>query len=118
MRRLQPPDRKAIPKAWVSFVGTGTVTIRDSFNVSSITDVGTGEYLVNWQRPFGYAAGATGYAVFVSCRINGTARSMAYLDAAATIGNVYSVNAIRVKTFNNTPALADPDICTAIVYSA
>ena len=34
-------------KAWVNFNGTGTVAIRDSFNVSSITDVGTGRYGVN-----------------------------------------------------------------------
>ena len=34
-------------KAWVNFNGTGTVAIRDSFNISSITDVGTGKYGVN-----------------------------------------------------------------------
>lgn len=33
-------------KAWVNFDGTGTVTIRDSFNVSSITDNGVGDYTV------------------------------------------------------------------------
>ena len=35
-------------KAWVKFNGTGTVSIRDSFNVSSITDGGTGKYQVNF----------------------------------------------------------------------
>ena len=34
-------------KAWVNFNGTGTVAIRASFNVSSITDRGTGAYTVN-----------------------------------------------------------------------
>jgi hypothetical protein len=34
-------------KAWVNFNGTGTVAIRDDFNVSSITDVGSGNYTVN-----------------------------------------------------------------------
>jgi len=34
-------------KAWVNFNGTGTVAIRASFNVSSITDNGTGSYTVN-----------------------------------------------------------------------
>ena len=37
-----------IAKAWVNFNGTGTVAIRDSFNVSSITDNGTGDYTVNF----------------------------------------------------------------------
>lgn len=34
-------------RAWVNFNGTGTVAIRASGNVSSITDNGTGNYLVN-----------------------------------------------------------------------
>ena len=35
-------------KAWVNFNGTGTVAIRASYNVSSITDNGTGSYTVNF----------------------------------------------------------------------
>ena len=34
-------------KAWVNFNGRGTVAIRSSYNVSSITDNGTGDYTVN-----------------------------------------------------------------------
>jgi hypothetical protein len=34
-------------RAWVNFNGTSTVAIRASFNVSSITDNGTGDYTVN-----------------------------------------------------------------------
>ena len=35
-------------RAWVNFNGTGTVAIRDSGNVSSITDNGIGYYTVNF----------------------------------------------------------------------
>ena len=35
-------------RAWVNFNGTGTVAIRASGNVSSITDNGTGNYTVNF----------------------------------------------------------------------
>ena len=35
-------------RAWVNFNGTGTVAIRASGNVSSITDNGTGDYTVNF----------------------------------------------------------------------
>jgi len=34
--------------AWVNFNGTGTVAIRSSYNVSSITDNATGDYTVNF----------------------------------------------------------------------
>jgi hypothetical protein len=35
-------------RSWVNFNGTGTVAIRASVNVSSITDNGTGDYTVNF----------------------------------------------------------------------
>jgi hypothetical protein len=35
-------------KSWVNLNGTGTVAIRDSENVASLTDNGTGEYTVNF----------------------------------------------------------------------
>ena len=35
-------------RAWVNFNGTSVVAIRQSFNVSSITDNGTGDYTVNF----------------------------------------------------------------------
>ena len=41
-------NQARIAKAWVNFNGSGTVAIRDSYNVSSITDDGTGKYKVNF----------------------------------------------------------------------
>lgn len=41
--------------AWVTFNGTGTVAIRDSFNVSSVTDFGVGDYGVNLSSPMASA---------------------------------------------------------------
>jgi hypothetical protein len=48
-------------KAWVNFNGTGTVAIRASFNVSSITDNGAGNYTVNFTTAFADANYATQY---------------------------------------------------------
>ena len=39
-------------KAWVNLNGTGTVAIRASQNVSSITDDGTGRYQINFSTAF------------------------------------------------------------------
>ncbi len=41
-------NQARIAKAWVNFNGTGTVAIRDSYNVSSITDDATGNYTANF----------------------------------------------------------------------
>jgi hypothetical protein len=37
-----------LAKSWVNFDGTGTVSIKDSFNVSSITDNGSGDYTITF----------------------------------------------------------------------
>lgn len=42
---------KAACTAWVNFNGTGTVAIRDSYNVTSITDNAIGDYTVNFTTP-------------------------------------------------------------------
>jgi hypothetical protein len=39
---------KGSARAWVNFNGTGTVAIRAAYNVSSITDSGTGRYGANF----------------------------------------------------------------------
>lgn len=39
-------------KGWIQFDGTGTIAILDSFNVSGITDNGTGHYTVTWDTDF------------------------------------------------------------------
>lgn len=58
-------------KAWVNFNGTGTVAIRASGNVSSITDNGTGDYTIN----FTTAMADGSYA------ISGSAATSTSLDA-------------------------------------
>lgn len=42
-------------KAWVNFNGTGTIAARDSLNLSSLTDDGTGSYTVSFSSAFGAA---------------------------------------------------------------
>ena len=41
-----------IAAAWVNFDGTGTIAVRDSVNVASLTDNGTGQYGINFISSF------------------------------------------------------------------
>jgi hypothetical protein len=56
-------------RAWVNFNGTGTVAIRASGNVSSITDNGTGDYTVNFTTAM---PDANYSATCGACRSDGT----------------------------------------------
>jgi len=42
--------KQSAAKAWVNFNGTGTIAIVDSFSVASLTDIGTGNYEVNFSN--------------------------------------------------------------------
>jgi hypothetical protein len=56
-------------RAWVNFNGTGTVAIRASGNVSSITDNGSGDYTVNFATAMpdiNYSAVANSSAVYAN----------------------------------------------------
>ena len=64
-------------KAWVNFNGTGTVAIRDNFNVSSITDSGTGVYTAN----FTTAMANANYASVVSSGNNDKGRYGIMIDS-------------------------------------
>ena len=79
-------------RAWVNFDGTGTVAIRASGNVSSITDNGTGDYTVN----FTTAMPDANYSTVAS-----TARdSVSYWDNLVSLYPVgqYSTAGVRILT--------------------
>ena len=58
-------------KVWVNFNGTGTIAIRDDFNVSDLTDNGTGDYTVNFTN----SMSDTNYAVALSAASDETGGS-------------------------------------------
>lgn len=91
------PQIKQIVRGWCVITPYAANTIRDSFNVSSITDGGAGILTVAWALPFGYAPGATGYAVMASARGQGVHLNT-HLDPSVTIGNMYTVSLVQTRT--------------------
>ena len=101
-------------KAWVNFNGTGTVAIRASFNVSSITDNGTGDYTVN----FTTALTDANYAVNVTAKeFNTTASSSVFGNLARqTVANTYATSSIRVVAQAGSEALVDVVVMNVSVF--
>lgn len=84
-------------KAWVNFNGTGTPAIRGSFNVSSITDNGTGDYTVNFTTAMpnaNYCASVTSGGFTTTERtILGTAYALT--TSAVKVEATICTNAVR-----------------------
>ena len=98
-------------KAWVNFNGTGTVAIRDSYNVSSITDNSTGQYTINFSNNMAN----TNYCGVATMSVNESGTS-ALTDSDATL-RTYTTSSIQMKTYVEAGSgWTDPAICTALIF--
>ena len=89
-------------RAWVNFNGTGTVAIRASGNVSSITDNGTGAYTVNFATALvdaNYAHEAQGSLTLTDGNLNHEAKT----HTAAT-------GSVKVRSSNNAATNSAGDL--------
>ena len=86
-------------RAWVNFNGTGTVAIRASGNVSSITDNGTGDYTIN----FTTAMSDANYSVAGSQGGGNNYFMRTFEDVTARTASLF-----RVVMFDVSVNLADP----------
>jgi hypothetical protein len=91
-------------RAWVNFDGTGTVSIRESGNVSSITDNGTGDYTVN----FATAMPDSNYCAQISCGY-GRGESHRFQDLPTN-------SSVNFRTLTSTGSSEDVSICYINVF--
>ena len=99
-------NQARIAKAWVNFNGTGTVAINGSYNVSSITDDGTGDYDIN----FSTALADTNYAVV------GTVGGSNIVEFKRDQNETRTTSKAGVYSLNGSHALADGNHIEAIVF--
>jgi ApbE superfamily uncharacterized protein (UPF0280 family) len=94
-------------KAWVNFNGTGTVAIRASYNVSSITDGGTGTYTVNYTN----ALANVNY-----CAIGQRSRSVSVVNA--DFDEVFASRATSSSQWSNVEGgnLADTNNVSVTIF--
>ena len=93
-------------RAWVNFNGTGTVAIRASGNVTSITDNGTGDYTVNFTTAMpdaNYSAthgqGPRSVAPFCSVCVSNTSSTYSFQTINTITGAVADASIAFVAVF-------------------
>lgn len=100
-----------VARAWVNFNGTGTVAIRASYNVSSITDNGTGDYTVNFTN----AMSDANYGFTTGIRLNpGTVSYNMNLLVHPTVNPTTS--AIRVQSVQSNYSKIDIDYNSIAIF--
>ena len=103
--KIGTTEQGQLCKAWVNFDGTGTVAIRAQYNVSSITDNGTGNYTVNLATAITDGNHST----------NVTASDTGHWGTVCIVDS-FTASSVRMSlTINNGTALADAStVCVAI----
>lgn len=98
-------------RAWVNFNGTGTVAIRASGNVSSITDNGTGDYTVNFTTAMsdanycftigyrGVANNDTDYTPALYTGSDPTTSAIRFVTNNMSLGSLTDINTVCVAVF-------------------
>jgi hypothetical protein len=101
-----------VARAWVNFNGTtntgGNCDIRASYNVTSVTDNGTGDYTINFTN----AMSDANYSAVFSCQETGSAADFVSikLNVAPT------TTTIRVQTWSFAGVAKDPTILNGIIF--
>ena len=103
-------EKGQLAKAWVNFNGSGTVAIQDNFNVSSITDNGTGNYTITYTN----AMSDANYSAVLSYNIQSVNNRVCGTD-----NSNYSTTGMRVTIEDATQAYGNgradcSRICVAI----
>ena len=95
-----------VAAAWVNFNGTGTIAARDSENVSSLTDNGTGQYGLNFSSAFS----AGDYAVACSASDQAITNTDTFINAITEAAGSVNIGVLSSGTGNLT---IDRVLCSA-----
>jgi len=107
--KIGTTEQGQLCKAWVNFNGTGTVAIRASYNVSSITDNGTRNYTVN----FTTALADANYSAVVTV---GRASGGTALVTSSPESSAPTTSALQFITWNGVFSAADSGSCSVAIF--
>jgi hypothetical protein len=99
-------------RAWVNFNGTGTVAIRASGNVSSITDNGTGDYTVN----FTTAMPDANYAIKTNIGYFVGSNSSTIVTINTDTGAVPTTTAFRLRCYADNSGTGDSNYVMCSIF--
>ena len=95
--------QQGLGKAWVNLNGTGTAALRDSYNVSGITDNGTGDYTTTWATAMSsgnYLPNVIGYKSAEMFLVSGNNTSISASSFRA--GEMYAWNGVSSANAANS----------------
>ena len=96
-------------KGYVAFNGTGTIASDDSFNLSSLSDIGTGEYDANWTNVMG-----TSKYMMSGMKSHSVSDTSCNLKISSPSSN-FTASSVRVRSIENA-TVADSDYVSMMCH--
>ena len=100
-------------KAWVAFtVSSGTPSIDDNFNVSSLTDNGTGQIQVNFTSNMANA----NYGAVCTTEVSTSNVHVPHVDENGKLTSAVKMGFFRVANFTGGGTFVDPTAADVVVF--
>ena len=105
-----------VAKAWCNFDGTGTPSIRGSYNCSSITDEGTGKYKVNFSTGMTDEGNYVAFCAGAEVNSGSSQNHLFHLKRETPTSDILNADYVYVASANTAATQTDDGLFCVLVF--
>ena len=109
-------NQARIAKAWCNFDGTGTPAIRGSYNCSSISDIGTGSYKVNFSTGMSDEGNYVAFVAGAEVSGGSSQNHLFHLKRESSSANILNEDYVHVASANTSATQTDDGLFCVLVF--
>ena len=109
-------NQARVAKAWCNFDGTGTPAIRGSYNCSSITDIGTGKYKVNFSTGMTDEGNYVAFCAGAEVSSGSSQNHLFHLKRDSSVSNILNEDYVYVASANTAATQTDDGLFCVLVF--
>ena len=111
-------NQARIAKAWCNFDGTGTPAIRGSYNCSSISDMGTGSYKVNFSTGMSDEGNYVAFVAGAEVSGGSSQNHLFHLKRDSVVSNILNEDHVHVASANTAATQTDDGLFCVLVFGS
>ena len=109
-------NQARIAKAWCNFDGTGTPAIRGSYNCSSISDIGTGSYKVNFSTGMSDEGNYVAFCAGAEVNTGSSQNHLFHLKRETPTSDILNEDFVHVASANTSATQTDDGLFCVLVF--
>ena len=109
-------NQARVAKAWCNFDGTGTPAIRGSYNCSSISDIGTGSYKVNFSTGMSDEGNYVAFCAGAEVNSGSSQNHLFHLKRETPTSDILNEDFVHVASANTSATQTDDGLFCVLVF--